>query len=146
MFGQFTVRSSILLTVPGAPGTDIVCSNPLPALQVTRNEVAGKGTKMKVVEKMKRAYSYIAVGSAILSATALMGCSSNDVSTNAILGNLTPELQGLNERPVDIRSHMAVTGNVELREMWGDLGRAIYIDHPSRLSPYPIVYTSGQPR
>jgi len=95
---------------------------------------------------MKRASSYITVGSAILAASAFIGCSSNDVSTNAILSNLTPELLGLNERPIDIKSHMAVTGNVELREMWGDLGRAVYIDHPSRLSPYPIVYTSGQPR
>ncbi len=96
---------------------------------------------------MNRALSYITLGSAVLAATTLVGCNStDDVSTNSILSNLTPELMGLDERPVDIKSHMAVTGNVDLRLFWGDLGRATYIDHPSRLSPYPIVYTSGQPR
>lgn len=96
---------------------------------------------------MNRALSFITIGSSLITVTALVGCNSpNNVSTNAILSNLTPELQGLTERSIDIKSHMAVTGNVELREFWGDLGRVTYIDQPSRLSPYPIVYTSGQPR
>ena len=109
--------------------------------------VLSLGEQNKVAERMNRALSFITVGSSLITVTALVGCSSpNNVSTNAILSNLTPELQGLTERSVDIQSHMAVSGNVEFREFWGDLGRATYIDHPSRLSPFPIVYTSGQPR
>ena len=30
--------------------------------------------------------------------------------------------------------------------VFDDLGRAFYTDHPSRLSPYPVTYTSGNPR
>ena len=77
----------------------------------------------------------------------LAGCSSQpyDVSFKKITQDLTPELQGINERPVDIDVNMAVVGNQNIRMMWGDLGRAMLFDKPSRLSPYDIIATSGQP-
>ncbi len=84
-----------------------------------------------------------------LGAAVLVGCSSSshpDVSFDAIRGNLTPELQGLTDRPVDDERNLAVTNNMNLRLMNDDLGRALYTDHPSRLSPYPITSTSGNPR
>ncbi len=84
-----------------------------------------------------------------LGAAVLVGCSSSspyDVSFGAITGNLTPELQGTTDRPVDDERNLAIANNMNLRLMNDDLGRALYTDHPSRLSPYPITYTSGNPR
>ncbi len=82
-------------------------------------------------------------------AAVLVGCSSSsphNVSFGAISGNLTPELEGLTDRPVDNKRNVAVTNNMNWRMFSDDLGRALYVDHPSRLSPYPITYTSGNPR
>jgi hypothetical protein len=82
-----------------------------------------------------------------IGATAGMnGCSNpNDVSFNAIKGDLTPHIMGLSERDVDIELNMAVIGNQNLRMFWGDLGRVWFFDRPSRLSPYDIISTGGQP-
>jgi hypothetical protein len=67
------------------------------------------------------------------------------VSFRALTGNLTPELMGLTERDVDVTRNMAVITNQNERMIWGDLGRAFLWDRPSRLSPYDIISTSGQP-
>ena len=77
----------------------------------------------------------------------LTGCMTDpeNVSYYSIRTDLTPELQGITERGVDIDRNMAVTNNQNLRMMWGDLGRMWLFDKPSRLSPYDIISTSGQP-
>ena len=83
---------------------------------------------------------------ATLSALVLTGCyNSNDVSFNSITGNLTPELQTMTERPSDVHRNIAVSGNQDLRMLNEDLGRALLLDGPSKLSPYPIVDTTGNP-
>ena len=85
----------------------------------------------------------------VLGAAVLAGCSSSDpydVGFKSIRHDLTPELQGLTDRPVDDARNMAVVHNQILRMMEDDIGRMFYTDHPSRLSPYPITYTSGNPR
>ena len=69
-----------------------------------------------------------------------------DVSFDSIRGDLTPELRGLRTRQVDAKRNLAVTNNMNVRMFWDDLGRVFYTDHPSRLSPYPIMYTTGNPR
>ncbi len=77
---------------------------------------------------------------------ALIGCSKpDDVSTGAIYYNLSPELQTETERYVDAEGNMNVTSDVNSREFWGDLGRVLYTDQPSRLTPYPTTGT-GVPR
>jgi hypothetical protein len=77
---------------------------------------------------------------------ALAGCAGpNDVSFNAIKNDLTPHLLGLTERDVDAERNIAVISNQNNRMLWGDLGRAFLWDRPSRLSPYDIISTSGQP-
>lgn len=86
-----------------------------------------------------------------LSATVLIlsGCHSDDpmdVSQDAILHNLTPELRTTVERPIDAKAHARVTHNLNSRMFYEDLGRALYTSHPSRLNPLPIINTSGQPR
>jgi hypothetical protein len=80
---------------------------------------------------------------------ALAGCKTgegNDVSYKAISHDLTPELRGLEQRPIDIDAHIAYMANANWRMMSDDLGRVFYTDHPSRLTPFPMTKTSGQPR
>ena len=85
-----------------------------------------------------------------LGGAVLVGCSSHsnpyDVSFDAIRGDLTPELQAMTDRRVDEQRNWAVANNQNKRMFYDDLGRAFYTDHPSRLSPYPVTYTSGNPR
>lgn len=87
--------------------------------------------------------------SAVALAALLAGCETDDemrVSTDDILDDLTPELQTLTERPVDVDRNLAVNNNQNDRMFWDDLGRVFYTNQPSTLSPYPIVSTSGVPR
>jgi len=91
-----------------------------------------------------------AIGLLLLAATiTLTGCQKSsteeDVSYFAITRNLTPELLTLSERPIDVDRNMAVQRNQNYRMFWGDLGRFIYTDRASDLSPYPIQRTSGIP-
>ncbi len=86
-----------------------------------------------------------------LGGAVLVGCSSSpsspyDVSFSAIRGNLSPELRGMTDRPVDDQRNLSVAYDQNERMLFDDLGRAFYTDHPSRLSPYPVTYTSGNPR
>lgn len=76
------------------------------------------------------------------------GCQSdpNNVSFDAIKGDLTPEMMTMSERNVDVERNMAMVGNVNLRSMWNDLGRMWMFDRPSILTPYPIYGPSGVPR
>lgn len=79
---------------------------------------------------------------------AFAGCRADpqDVSWGAVQSNLTPELDGITDRPEDFERHMAVTFNTNMRNFWDDVTRVWYIDSPSRLSPYPIANTSGKPK
>ena len=77
----------------------------------------------------------------------LTGCSSKDsVSASAIRWNLSPELRGIAETPDEGKNALAIYMDTNTRAMWDDIARSFYTDHPSRLSPYPITYTSGNPR
>ena len=85
--------------------------------------------------------------SGVVGLAVLSGCKTNRdyYSYHAITSNLTPELQGVSERPIDVNTNVAVAENVNWRLFWGDLGRVWYMDRPSILSPFPTVSTSGQP-
>ena len=75
------------------------------------------------------------------------GCESEkDVSTNAILGDLSPEMLGLVETPARARANSDITEDFNSRMFYDDLGRALYTDQPSRLTPYPMGSPSGIPR
>lgn len=56
----------------------------------------------------------------------------------AILDDLTPELQGLTERPVDADVQIARTFNVNWRQFYEDWGKVFLLDRPSRLNKRPI--------
>lgn len=75
------------------------------------------------------------------------GCNNKpNVRYKHLTGDLTPEMKGLSERPTDDHSAFANASNQNLRMMWDDIGRALYLDTPSRLHPYPVINTSGHPR
>ena len=68
-----------------------------------------------------------------------------DVSFASVKSNPSPELMGMNERPMDVERNLAVNANQSGRMFWSDLGRVWFADQPSPLSPYPTVNTSGNP-
>ena len=70
------------------------------------------------------------------------GCS---YSRSSLYHNLTPELQGMADRPEDVKRNWAMVDNANLRMLGDDLGRTFYTNHPSRLSPYPVLSLTGNP-
>jgi hypothetical protein len=84
---------------------------------------------------------------AAMVAVAVTGCSSkDDVSFKSITAKPAPEMSSTADRSVDMDANYAYMRNTNYRALWDDLQRMIYIDNPSRLSPYPIVDMSGNPR
>lgn len=78
----------------------------------------------------------------------LTGCSADPMATDfkSVKSNLSPELTSVAERDEDIDRNIATTFEQNGRMFWNDLGRAMYVDRPSFMSPYPIMPTGGQPR
>ena len=74
--------------------------------------------------------------------TALSGCYAK---RNSLYRNPTPELDGIQERYVDVRRNWAITDNANKRMFINDLGRTWYTNHPSRLTPYPTLSYTGNP-
>ena len=107
---------------------------------------SNEATRSMTTKTLHRA-TLLGVTAGIAGVMVLGGCKSSKdyYSYNSIKGNLTPELQGLTERQVDIDRNIAVSENVEWRLFWGDLGRVWMLDNPSTLSPYRTISTSGQP-
>ncbi|MFA6046297.1 MAG: hypothetical protein WC718_15035 [Phycisphaerales bacterium] len=79
------------------------------------------------------------VGAAGVVATLLGGCSSAD-SAQGIRDNLTPELQTMTDRNVDVRNRTSITFDENIRRFWEDMNRAALFDRPSMLSKYPTPY------
>ena len=75
----------------------------------------------------------------------LAGCESQATSFSSISGNLTPNLASTIERPIDMDRNRALTVNMDWRSAVDDVGRVLYTDHPSRLSPFPIASTRTAP-
>ncbi len=74
------------------------------------------------------------VGGALL----LGGCSGNpDAKYQAIKDDLTPNLDTLYQRPEDVDNALVITADENGRMFWQDVGRAWYVDRPSRLSREP---------
>ncbi len=78
----------------------------------------------------------------------LLGCQKNytDVSFAGIRKHPAPEMSQLAFTKADGRRALATMKNQNLRMFWDDFNRVWYLDHPSRLSGWPVVYTSGEPR
>ena len=75
------------------------------------------------------------------------GCSKQEkVDFKSIAAKPAPEKASTADRSVGIDANYAYMRNTNYRAFWDDLQRTIYLDNPSRLSPYPIVELSGNPR
>lgn len=61
-----------------------------------------------------------------------------NVSTDAILNDLTPELMTTSQRPIDVDAAISRNYNLSWRLMYEDLGRFMLSDRSTRLSPVPI--------
>ncbi len=99
-----------------------------------------------MIRTTTRTTAFIVLSSAA-AVFALTGCKADPYATdyNSIKSNLTPELTGLSERQVDREINWAQNANQDLRAATDDWGRLWLTDQPSRLSPYPIMSTSGNP-
>ena len=77
----------------------------------------------------------------------VLGCSYdiNDVSYKNILRRPAPEMSSTALTKTQGDGSYAYMRNTNYRAAWDDFGRAFLISHPSTLSPYPIVRTSGNP-
>ncbi len=75
----------------------------------------------------------------LVGGSTLAGCGSNPFGRDADLrANLSPEVDTLYQRPVDVENALAITGDTNWRMFNQDLGRAFYTDRPSRLTREPI--------
>jgi len=74
----------------------------------------------------------------VLSAACLLvaGCSQS----------LSPKMSGLAQTKSEARTNKRVAINQNLRMVSDDWRRMWLTDNPSRLSPFPVMDTSGQPR
>lgn len=66
----------------------------------------------------------------------LGGCSTSRDA--AIRADLTPELDTLHERPEDMDNSWTLMLDENGRMFVEDLGRAFYVNRPSRLTPEPV--------
>lgn len=97
---------------------------------------------------MKRLSPITGLAAVAMISMVAVGCGQKqeNVSYKKISKSLTPELNTLAERKVDVDRHVKETNNQNTRMFISDWGRAFYTDHPSRLTGMPVTYTSGQPR
>lgn len=65
----------------------------------------------------------------------LSGCGTGDAQLDAVRADPTPELDTLYQRPVEIDNKLTVAADENLRMFWQDVGRAMYVNRPSRLTP-----------
>lgn len=82
-------------------------------------------------------------GAVLLAASGVLlaaGCT-NPVSRDAMIRyNLSPELDTLYQRPVDVANTMALMSDQNRRMFWQDMGRFWYTDRASRLTREPVPH------
>ena len=81
----------------------------------------------------------------VAAATCLGGCAPG-TSWSSIKWDLTPELQGMTRSSDMVDKDVHTASDMNWRMGWDDLGRSLYTDQPSRLSPLPVTSMSGTPR
>ena len=77
-------------------------------------------------------------------ALALTGCAQTDRADGGrlskIQGNVSPELDMLALRPIDVDNRMYHTWDVNGRMMWDDIYSGLLLDRPSRLTNNPTPW------
>ncbi len=76
----------------------------------------------------------------LAAAAGLAGCSSQDSRLAAYRMNPTPELDTLSQRHDDIDNRLTVTNDTNFRQLNEDIGKALLLDRPSRLSIKGVPY------
>lgn len=74
------------------------------------------------------------------SAAFAVGCSAQQSRLAAYRANPTPEVDTLAQTHDDIDNRLTVTNDTNLRMLNEDIGRALLLDRPSRLTPKNIPY------
>lgn len=78
----------------------------------------------------------MSLATASLAVVCMTGCFANE----------TPELRGLAHTKQEFKNMRRVSMNQNVRAANDEITRALLLDNPSRLSPWPVVDTSGMPR
>lgn len=92
---------------------------------------------MSVMRLSDRALTLPAAGLLVI---ALGACSPQKQRLDAYRGNPTPELDTLSKTHDNIDNRLTITSDSNLRMLNEDIGRALLLDRPSRLSPVPVPY------
>ncbi len=87
---------------------------------------------------MNRRPGLIVTLAACTLASLLGGCSTGDQRLDDVRADPTPDLDTLYQRPVDVDNALTVMADENGRMFWQDLGRALLLDRPSRLTREPI--------
>ncbi len=80
------------------------------------------------------------VVSLLLTAVGMIGCA------HGYQNHPAPAMASTTDRWVDTANNYAYMRNTNQRGFIDDVNRTWYIDNPTRLSPWPIVDMSGNPR
>ncbi len=75
---------------------------------------------------------------ALAALAGLAGGCADSTRADDIRADLTPELETLYERQADMDNNGALTADENGRMFPEDLGRALYTNRPSRLTPEPV--------
>jgi hypothetical protein len=89
----------------------------------------------------------LAIGASMFT---LAGCKSDPdrkykTDLDSLSVDLSPELVNTSQTKDESRMDWAVDRDQDMRSAWSDMGRFWLTDKPSRLSPYPIMPTGGNP-
>lgn len=90
---------------------------------------------------MARSPAAVTVSSLVVVALLAAGGCASDYSESAaasIRRNPSPNMDTLYQRPVDIDNALAVMWDTNWRMFNEDLGRAMYLDKPSMMTPEPM--------
>lgn len=68
------------------------------------------------------------------------GCSPQQQRLSSYRGNPTPELDTLSKTHDNIDNRLTIMSDTNLRMLNEDIGRALLVDRPSRLSPVAVPY------
>ncbi|MGD9693038.1 MAG: hypothetical protein AB7G17_09645 [Phycisphaerales bacterium] len=81
----------------------------------------------------------ILTATALLSVT-LVGCSAQQSRLAAYRMNPSPDVDTLSKTHDNIDNRLTITSDTNFRMLNEDIGRALLLDRPSRLSPIPVPY------
>jgi len=93
---------------------------------------------------MNRRARTAVISSASLGALLLVGCSSGQVKHAGNVGkirrNPSPAMMSLAKRGSDNQNSLATMRDTNLRMIWEDGARLLYIDRPTHLTPKPVAH------